>query len=179
MGGATMRESGGEGPGDGGRVCKVAGAGLGGGLLPGGEDFVFHMKLTLLTFCILVLGGGVACRSAGKKRDTAETREMARLGDPAPAAQTGGYYRLKGSVNGFYHNIPNFTDVLPNRFLMHGHIVQLLDASAGDGWARVKNEDLEIGYVNFENIKIVPPDKQPQPKKREMDEELDQNMRLE
>lgn len=104
---------------------------------------------------------------------------MARLGDPAPMAQTGGYYRLKGSLNGFYRNIPNFTDVLPNRFLMHGHIVQLLDASAGDGWARVKNEDLEIGYVNFENIKIVPPDKQPQPKEREMDAELDQNMRLE
>ncbi len=137
------------------------------------------MKRISLLFLVLGLGSGVACRATGKKKDTAESREMARLGDPDPLAQTGGYYRLKGSLNGFFRNIPNYTDVLPNRFLVHGHIVQLLDASAGDGWARVKNEAMETGYVRFENLKIVPPEKQPQPKEREMDAELDQNMRLE
>ena len=82
-------------------------------------------------------------------------------------------------MNGFYFQIPNYTDVLPNRFLMRGHIVQLLDPSAGGGWARVKNEDHQIGYVQFENIKIVPYEDQPKPKVRNADEELDQNMKLE
>lgn len=112
-------------------------------------------------------------------KDTPENRETARLGAVEPLAQTGGYYRLKSSMNGFYFKLPNYTDMLPNRFLMNGHIVQLLDASVGDGWARVKNEDLQIGCVNFENIKTVPPEKQPQPNQRGMDVELDQNMKLE
>ena len=52
-------------------------------------------------------------------------------------------------------------------------------SSTAKRWARVKNEDLQIGYVKFENIKIVHPEEQPQPKERRMDEELDQNMKLE
>ncbi len=136
----------------------------------------FCCSLLLLAAGLL---GGAACRSSGQKKATPEDRAQARLGDPSPDAETGSYYRLKGGMNGFYFQIPKYTDVLPNRFLMRGHIVQLLDPSAGDGWARVKNEDLQIGYVQFENIKIVPFEDQPKPKVRDPDEELDQNMRLE
>lgn len=137
------------------------------------------MKLVSLLLCSVFTLGLIACRSSTAKKDTPENRETAHLGAVEPLAQTGGYYRLKSSMNSFYFKVPNYTDTLPNRFLMQGHIVQLLDASVGDGWARVKNEDLQIGYVKFESIKIVPPEEQPQPKERGMDEELDQNMKLE
>lgn len=136
------------------------------------------MKFLLLFPLLSLLALGLAsCRSSEtKKKDTPESRELSRLGDPAPDAEIGSYYKLKGNMNGFYYNVPNFTDVLPNRFLMRGHVVQLLDPTAGDGWARVKNEDLEIGYVKFEQLKIVPWEKQPKPKKRDMDEELERSM---
>jgi hypothetical protein len=137
------------------------------------------MKLLPYLLLSIILTGLPACRSTSKKKSTSETRELSRLGATNPEAEVGGYYKLKGNMNGFFFNIPNFTDVLPNRFLIRGHIVQLLDPSAGDGWARVKNEDLQIGYVQFENIRIVPFDKQPKPKPRGMDEELDANMKLE
>ena len=121
--------------------------------------------------------GMSSCRSSGKKKETDETREISRLRAVDPETQIGGYYRLKRSMNGFFNNVPIFTQVLPDRYLMRGHIVQLLDPSVSGSWARVKNEDLEIGYVEFENIKIVPEEKQPKPKRRGMDEELDQKMK--
>ena len=121
--------------------------------------------------------GAASCRSASRKKETPETRESSRLGAIDPQAENGGYYRLKRTMNGFYNNVPIFTQVLPDRYLMRGHIVQLLDPSVSEGWARVKNEDLEIGYVQFENLKIVPPEKQPKPKQRGMDDELDQKMK--
>lgn len=136
-------------------------------------------SLLLFPLLSLLLLGLPACRSSKtKKKSTVESRELSRLGDPAPDAEIGGYYKLKGNMNGFYFNVPNFTDVLPNRFLLRGHVVQLLDPTAGDGWARVKNEDLQIGYVKFEQLKIVPYEKQPRPKKRDMDEELERGMSL-
>lgn len=136
------------------------------------------MKLLPFLLLPLLLTGLPACRSTSIKKDTSENRELSRLGATNPDAEVGSYYKLKGNMNGFFFSVPNFTDVLPNRFLMRGHVVQLLDPSAGDGWARVKNEDLQIGYVQFENLKIVPYDKQPKPKVRGMDEELDANMKL-
>ncbi len=129
-----------------------------------------YLILTALTL------GAASCRSSGRKKNTAETREISRLGALDPDARIGGYYRLKRSMNGFYNNVPIFTQVLPDRYLMRGHVVQLLDPSVADGWARVKNEDLEIGYVPFENLKIVPEHKQPKPKARGMDDELDQKL---
>lgn len=132
---------------------------------------IFFLLLPVLAL------GGASCRSSVKKKETAETRELFRLGTLDPDLQVGGYYRLKGTMNGFFNNVPIFTQVLPDRYLMRGHIVQLLDPSVSDGWARVKNEDLDIGFVEFENIKIVPQEKQPRPKPRSMDEELDQKMR--
>ena len=135
------------------------------------------MKLVPLLLLPVLALGAVSCRASGKKKETAETREISRLGAIDPDAQIGGYYRLKRTMNGFFNNVPIFTQVLPDRYLMRGHIVQLLDPSVSDGWARVKNEDLEIGYVDFENIKIVPAEKQPKPKRRGMDDELDQKMK--
>ena len=138
----------------------------------------FMKSLFLLPLLSLLLLGQPACRSSKTKKSTPESRELSRLGDPEPDAQIGGYYKLRGNMNGFYFNVPNFTDVLPNRFLMRGHVVQLLDPTAGDGWARVKNEDLQIGYVKFEQLKIVPYEKQPRPKKRDTDEDLERGMNL-
>ena len=135
------------------------------------------MKLIPFLLLSVLALGTASCRSAGKKKETAGTREISRLGAIDPGTRIGGYYRLKRSMNGFYNNVPIFTQVLPDRYLMRGHIVQLLDPSVSDGWARVKNEDLQIGYVPFENIKIVPEEKQPKPKRRSMDEELDQKMK--
>jgi hypothetical protein len=144
-----------------------------------GSGIIEDMKWISLLSCLCLMPCLPSCRSTSKKKQTPETREESRLGALEPEAQMGGYYKLKGNMNGFYFNKPNFTDLLPNRFLMRGHVVQLLDPSAGDGWARVKNEDLQIGYVTFENIKIVPWEKQPKPKSRDMDAELDQTMKLE
>ena len=136
------------------------------------------MKLLPFLLMTLLALGAASCRSAQKKKETAGTRELSRLGAVDPETQVGGYYRLKRSMNGFYGNVPIFTQVLPDRYLMRGHIIQLLDPSVTEGWARVKNEDLEIGYVQFENIRIVTEEKQPRPKRRGMDEELDQKMKL-
>ena len=98
------------------------------------------------------------------------------LAETRPSAQPGGYSKLKMGMNGFYYRIPSFVETVPTRFLMGGHVVQLLDATVGDGWARVKNEDLETGYIRMSNIKIVPADKQPSPPRRDPDKELDQSM---
>lgn len=136
------------------------------------------MKLLPFLLMTLLAFGAASCRSAKKKKETAGTRELARLGAVVPETQVGGYYRLRRSMNGFYNNVPIFTQVLPDRYLGRGHIIQLLDPSVTGGWARVKNEDLEIGYVQFENIRIVKEEKQPKPKRRGMDEELDQKMKL-
>lgn len=137
------------------------------------------MKLPslLLIPALAVAFSTTSCRSSGsKKKETEESRESSRLGDPHPDARTGGYYKMRKNINHFFFNVPNFTDVLPNRYLMRGHVVQLLDPSVGDGWARVKNEDLEIGYVKFDNLKVVPPEKEPKPKERHYDEELDKRI---
>jgi hypothetical protein len=135
---------------------------------------LFPILLFLILPCLTF-----SCRSSGKPKRSEESRELARLGDPNPDAQIGGYYRLKGNVNGFYFHVPSFTEVLPNRYLMRRHIVQLLDSSVGDGWARVKNEDMQIGYVKFGNIRIVPYKDQPKPRPRDAEADLDQSMRAE
>ena len=137
------------------------------------------MKNSPLLLLLVLPWLAFSCRSTDKSKSTPESREMARLGDPNPDARIGSYYRLKGNMNSFYFNIPGFTDVLPNRYLMRRHVVQLLDDSAGNGWARVKNEDMQIGYVKFENIRIVPWNKQPKPKSRDAEADLDQSMRVE
>jgi hypothetical protein len=68
--------------------------------------------------------------------------------------------------------------VLPEKYLMGGHVVQLLSANAMDGWARVRSEKLGIGYVRFGNIKLVEPSRRPKPEVTDPDEELDRRLRL-
>ena len=127
---------------------------------------------------LVVLGSGlVACQSSGPKKRSADQLELGRLGALEPDSEVGSYYKLRRTMNGFYHNIPIFTQVLPDRFLMRGHVVQLLDSTAGDGWARVKNEQLQVGYVQFTDIKIVPREDQPHPPVRDENVELDMRMR--
>ena len=90
---------------------------------PGEISALKPISLLLLT---VLAFGAASCRSSGKKKETAETRETSRLGAAKPGAQLGGYYKLKRSMNGFYNNVPIFTQVLPDRYLMRGHIIQLL-----------------------------------------------------
>lgn len=137
------------------------------------------MKLPLLISCALVclLPTLPSCRSSGEKKETQEERELSNLGDPTPALQNGAYYKLGGvMMNGFFIHVPNFTDVLPDHYLRRGTVVQLLDANVGDGWARIKDDKRGIGYTKFSNLKIVPFDKQPKPKFRDPEEELDRRM---
>lgn len=133
-------------------------------------------KIPALLCCACLITAVSACHSTGKKKETDETRENSALSDPDPVLEIGGYYKLGGALNAFYFTKPNFTDVLGNRYLKRGTIVQLLDPTAGDGWARVKTADLDIGYIHFEAIKIVPYDKQPKPKNRDPEAELDKRM---
>lgn len=134
------------------------------------------MKQIALFALMLALGFNAGCRSSKPKKETETTRERSRLGDPEPDAEAGGFYRLRKNVTGFYFDVPSFIQVLPDRYLMRGHIVQLLDSSSTGGWARVKNEDLQTGYVKYESLKIVPWEDQPKPKTRKYDEELNQRL---
>ena len=145
--------------------------------LPGTANCPFCMKFFPILLILLLPCLSFSCRSSGNPKSSAESREQARLGDPNLGARIGGYYRLKGNVNGFYFHVPGFTEVLPNRYLMRRHVVQLLDPSVGDGWARVKNEDMQIGYVQFGNIRIVPYKDQPKPRQRDAEADLDQSMK--
>lgn len=137
------------------------------------------MKSPLLTSCLLacLLPALPSCRSSGEKKQTMEERELSNLSDPTPALQNGAYYKLGGvMLNGFFIHVPNFTDVLPDHYLRRGTVVQLLDANVGEGWARIKDDKHGIGYTKFDNLKIVPFDKQPKPKFRDPEEELDRRM---
>jgi hypothetical protein len=118
------------------------------------------------------------CRSSKKKADRLAP-EWAALVDESPSAQVGSYYKVKGNFTRFYPNVPTFTETpLADKYLGRGHVIQLLHPNAMDGWARVKNEDLEIGYVRFEAINIVAAEDQPRPHRRKVDEELDRAMGL-
>lgn len=138
------------------------------------------MKFAVTTLlCLCFAASFTACRSTGKKEKEERDPEIAALTGSGPVRpQIGAYYRMKRGLNGFYPRIPTFVETVPPRVLTGGHVVQLLDPNAGGGWARVKNEKLEIGYVRLENIRIVPPEKRPGPFKRDPDEELERNMGL-
>lgn len=137
----------------------------------------FLRLLLLISLLPPALAALPSCRSSGKKKETDESRELSTLGDPDPMLQIGGYYKLGGLMaNGFFIHVPNFTDVLPDHYLRRGTVVQLLDPTVGDGWARIKDEKLGIGYTKFNNLKIVPYDQQPKPKYRDPEAELDRSM---
>jgi hypothetical protein len=78
----------------------------------------------------------------------------------------GSYYKTRG-VTQFYDKQPDsLIAKTPSHFLGMGHVIQLLDPNSGGGWARVRLGTDEVGYIRFNKIKIVPPEKQPSAPKR-------------
>ena len=131
----------------------------------------FSFRMIVMAAVVVV---GVGCKST----KSWQPPEIAALADERSLAVPGAFYKLKGGVNGFHYDVPKFTDVLPEKYLMGGHVVQLLSANAMDGWARVRSEKLGIGYVRFGNIKLVEPSRRPKPEVTDPDEELDRRLRL-
>ncbi len=128
-----------------------------------------------LALTALLLLASPACRSA-RKKTPARSPELAALSDDNPRAQVFGYYRLKKTMNGFYYNLPTFVDVLPDKYLGRRHVIQLLSANVSEGWARVKKDDGQLGYVRHENIRFVAPEDQPRPRYRDTEAEIDKLM---
>ena len=80
----------------------------------------------------------------------------------ASNVQSGSYYRTTGLSTAFYDEQPDSLVIkVPTRILGPRHVVQLLDANAGAGWARVRNEKGDLGFVKFSSLKIVPLEDQP------------------
>ena len=114
-----------------------------------------------------------ACRSSKSKDKNERSAALSVLAEESPLAETGGHYKMRRTMNGFFNNVPTFVDVLPDEYLSRGHVVQLLSANFMDGWARVRTEEGKTGYVKYDNIRIVPVEKQPRPKSRDSEAELD------
>lgn len=132
------------------------------------------MRLTALVLACLL--AAVSCRSSKPKRkDALGQPDTAVLGSPDPRLVPGGFYKTKAT--GFYNEIPRFIDLVPDRYLMRGHVVQLLNTGVGDGWARVKNEKFETGYIRLESIRVADHDERPRPRDRWADRELEARMR--
>ena len=117
----------------------------------------------------------VGCRSSKDK--PWQSPEIAAIAESRSLAEPGAFYKLKAGVNGFHTDVPRFTDVLPEKYLMGGHVIQLLSANAMDGWARVRSDKHGIGYVRFDNIRIVEASRRPKPRETDPDEELDRRIR--
>ncbi len=122
----------------------------------------------LLTLVFLV----PACRSS-KSRNHERPASINVLADESPLAEPFGYYKMRRTMNGFFNDVPTFVDILPDEYLSRGHVVQLLSANFMDGWARVRTEEGKTGYVKYDNIRIVPVEDQPKPKRRDSEAELD------
>lgn len=79
----------------------------------------------------------------------------------------GNYYRTTGLATPFYDQQPDsLIAKTPTHMLGPRHVVQLLDATAGGGWARVRTEKNELGFVKFKHLKIVPLEEQPRAKNK-------------
>jgi hypothetical protein len=116
-----------------------------------------------------------ACRS--KSGDSWQSPEIAALADSNSLAVPGAFYEMKNGVHGFFYDVPKFTDVLPEKYLMGGHVVQLLSPNAMDGWARIRSEKLGTGFVKFKNIRIVESSRRPRPRYIDPDEALDRRLK--
>lgn len=123
-------------------------------------------KLFLLALCSFLPFVTMACKS---KEPKTLTGQFSPTFDPD--VSIGSYYKMRG-VTPFYDEQPDsLIGKTPNGILGPGHVVQLLDANSGGGWARVRNEKFESGFVKFSRIKIVPIEKQPvAPKRKKRDD---------
>jgi hypothetical protein len=123
--------------------------------------FVNLMKRStlFLPLCLLTLN---ACKS---KPVATMTSSFAATFQPD--VMIGSYYKTK-AMSSFYDEQPDsLITKTPTHFYSTSQVVQLMDANAGGGWARVRTEKDELGFMQFSNLKIVPFEKQPSaPKKR-------------
>lgn len=107
--------------------------------------------------------GAAACRT-GKKTETLSEQMSERFDTNVTP---GAYYRVKGLATAFYDEQPDsLIAKTPTDMLGPRHVVQLLQASSGNVWARVRTEDDDIGYVKFSALKIVSAEDQPSAPKR-------------
>lgn len=119
------------------------------------------MKKFLPVFLALL---SLVFNSCAKKKSNTLTGQFAATFDSD--VSIGNYYKTKGMTS-FYDEQPDsLIAKTPSRFLGPGHVVQLLDPNSGGGWARVRNEKFESGFVKFDKIKIVPIEEQPLAPKR-------------
>ncbi len=83
-----------------------------------------------------------------------------------PDVSLGSRYKTK-SFTAFYDEQPDsLISKTPTHVWATSHVVQLMDANSGRGWARVLDEDGKSGFVKFSNLKIVPFEQQPSAPKR-------------
>jgi hypothetical protein len=126
------------------------------------------MKTWSLVICIGLALGGWSCKS--KPKDNTLTGQFSAAFDPN--VSIGSYYKTKGLSTAFYDTQPDsLIGKTPSDLLGRGHVVQLLDPSAGGGWARVRNDEDEIGFIRFDKLKIVPFEDQPLAPKRKNNKE--------
>jgi hypothetical protein len=105
-----------------------------------------------------------ACRSS--KPETLSSINAARFDDDVVP---GAYYRTGLTPTAFYDEQPDsLIGKTPTDMLGPRHVVQLLSASAGSVWARVRTEEDDIGFVKFSAIKIVPTEDRPKAPKRKI-----------
>jgi hypothetical protein len=119
------------------------------------------MKYFLLALTALF---PLVCGSCAHKKPDTLTGQFAATFNAD--VSIGNYYKTKGMTS-FYDKQPDsLIAKTPSRFLGPGHVVQLLDPNSGGGWARVRNEKFESGFIKFDKLKIVPIEKQPLAPKR-------------
>ncbi len=83
-----------------------------------------------------------------------------------PDVSIGSYYKTK-AMSSFYDQQPDsLITKTPTHFYTTSQVVQLMDANAGGGWARVRTAKDGLGFMQFSNLKIVPLEKQPDAPKR-------------
>lgn len=119
------------------------------------------MKFSILLAAIVTPFFLGSCKA---KKTSSLTESLSGTFDPN--VSIGSYYKTRG-ITQFYDKQPDsLIAKTPSHFLGMGHVVQLLDANSGGGWARVRLGNDEIGYIRFNKIKIVPPEKQPDAPRR-------------
>ncbi len=120
------------------------------------------MKSTLRT--LLLVGLAISFSACKSKPLTGISADYAATF--RPDVSIGSYYHTR-RMSYFYDTQP---DSLVTKMATHifgtQKVVQLLDANAGAGWARVRSQDGEIGFMRFSNLIIVPLEKQPDAPKR-------------
>jgi hypothetical protein len=119
------------------------------------------MKSTALLLLPFLVIGLSACKNKPVASATANYAPTFH-----PDVSIGSYYKTK-AMSSFYDQQPDsLVSKTPTHIYYTSQVVQLLDANAGGGWARVRTPKDELGFMQFSNLKIVPLEKQPPAPKR-------------